>query len=191
MQSVTKLVEDGVQLIKTQQRSGAIRWARNTHDVDNHRAGLKKVRLLHKGRHPCATTLGWATKVVREEKADAGIRLLLLAVIEDFPHAHALGITLQIITRNNRDAVETMGGGEDTIEKHCVQREILAQLIRIQGESALAHLVFPIRPVSRAKALAIKLCFFGQNLVLAGRLGINRWDQAAQHVTYRRSFLSG
>src|SRR5699024_12473252 len=125
MQSVTKLVEDGVQLIKTQQRSGAIRWARNTHDVDNHRAGLKKVRLLHKGRHPCATTLGWATKVVREEKADAGIRLLLLVVIEDFPHEHALGVSLQVSTRNRRIAVVPTSGSVDTIDKHFVQRGML------------------------------------------------------------------
>ena len=52
------------------------------------------MRLLHKGRHPCATALGWAAEVVREEKTDASIGLLLLAIVEDFPYAHALGITL-------------------------------------------------------------------------------------------------
>ena len=84
-----------------------------------------------------------------------------------------------------------MGGGEDAIDKHCVQREVLAQLIFIQGEIALAHLGFPVRPVSGAEAFAIKLCFFGQNLVLAGRIGINGRHQTAQHVTYCRCFLGG
>ena len=184
VQCVTELVEDGVELVLAQAWLGAVRGLGKTHDVDDDGLGAKQMRLSHELAHPRTAALGRPAEVVGEQQTDTLVTIGggVLAFVEDLPDAHALGVAFEVLARDDGDAVEAVGRGEDSILENAVEREVLAQLVLVEGEVAGADLGFPVGPVGGTEVLVVQGGFLGEQLFFAGGVGLGGRGELDEHA---------
>ena len=82
-------------------------------------------------------------------------------LVEHLPHAHAFGIALQVLARDNGNAVQALGGGEYAPGEDLVQGKVLAQLLLVEREVAGTDLGFPVGPVGGVEVLLVERGFLG------------------------------
>ena len=94
--------------------------------------------------HPCAAVLVVALEVVEVEQPE--VRSVLVEHLED---AHVRLIDRQVVPFLEREAVQLVRGEEDAVREHAVQLEVRLDLVVVQVELRLAHLLGVEVPVPR------------------------------------------
>ncbi len=134
VKGVTKLVEQGDDVIPGEKRNAAVTRLLVVADVVDHRTGRQLEGLLDEIAHPGPALFGIAGKVVAVKQRHA-----LTGVVENFPYADVRVVNRNIEPFHKADAKQLAGRPEYAILQYGVERKIGSNLRFIEGVFRLAH----------------------------------------------------
>ena len=166
MQGVTELMEHGSHLVPRQQRRHTIGSLGVVAYIKDNRYLVALTALLLETVHPGSSALRRTAVVVATEQ---GQRLTIL--VDDFEGLHIRMIEGNVLALLERQTIDTVGGIEDSIDKHAVDIEVGFHLVVGDIQEFLLHLCRVVETVVRLQ-LEVRACGLAGKVLDGLRLGI-------------------
>ena len=166
MQGVTKLMEHSSHLVPRQQRGHTIGSLGVVAHIKYNRYLVALTALLLETVHPGSSALRGTAVVIAAEQ---GQRPAIL--VDDLEGLHIRMIEGNILTLLERQTIDTVGGIEDSIDKHAVDIEVGFHLVVGDIQEFLLHLCRVVETVVRLQ-LEVRACGLAGKVLDGLRLGI-------------------
>ena len=187
MQSVSEFVEGRLDLVPRQQRRLSLGRSRDVEIVADDDASSPSPRSLPDCVHPGAASLAGAREIVPHEKA---CESAVLAA--NLPYFDALGVSVQVRPRGERQPVKPVRGVEDASFDDVRQLQVGCQRLVVQLELLAGERVAEVKPVGRGDR-RLGVCF--KRLMFGFGVALGRFDHRLEKAVNgpRRSgrFLGG